>query len=219
GGEVVADVVETAAESRPLHPARWPAARLLLLAAWRPVRTLSRTLDEMSHAWRTPFIELVTETPYLRVGPVVVPGLSACSGCAERRARQHSQRPNEHQALREFYDANPEQGPHGFLPALAEIGAVQLAEFVRQLEHDPARAAGRVWRMNIVRRETTTGTVVGIHGCARCGLRRDEGTRSFERLARVTRHLLQRDAALAEMPASGRRTVSLGTAASCAYSQ
>jgi bacteriocin biosynthesis cyclodehydratase domain-containing protein len=185
------DVCETRAdEGYSVYPAQWPIAQVRLLAAWRPTPGLSRACDEMSHAWRTPFIEAVMETPNLRVGPVVAPGLGACHGCAERRALQHSPRPGEHAALRDFYEANPGQGPRGFLPAFAEIAAVRLAQFVRRVNRDPAAAAGHVWRMNTILRETTSGVVVGIHGCPRCGLKRDESTRSYAALRRELADLL-----------------------------
>lgn len=188
---LVADAVHTAIDARQRHPAGWPIARVHLLAAWRPAIGVSRVFDEMSHAWRTPFIGAVIDTPYLQVGPVVVPGVGPCHGCAERRARQHSPRPAEHTLLREFYDAHPQQGPQGFLPALAEIAAVQLAQLVRQLQHDPASVAGHVWRMHVLRRETTTATVVGVHGCSRCGAGRDEATRGHARLGPVVADLLE----------------------------
>ena len=99
---------------------------------------------------------------------LVVPGFGACHACAERRAVQHSPRPEEHRALREFYDANPQQGPQGFLPVFAEIAAVRLAQFVRQLEGDPAAVAGRVWLLNTIHRYAVSSEVVGVHGCPRC---------------------------------------------------
>ncbi len=187
-------VIETRVEENySAHPASWPTAQVHLLAAWRPVPRLSRACDEMSHAWRTPFIEAVMETPNLRVGPVVVPGAGACHACAERRALQHSPRPDEHRALREYYDANPQQGPQGFLPAFAEIAAVRLAQFLRQLKSDPASVAGQVWRMNTIHRETVSSKVVGVHGCPRCGLKRDEAMRSFAALRREVADLLALD--------------------------
>lgn len=195
-GGLLPDVSETRADlNYPPHPAFWPVARIQLLAAWRPVPRLSRLLDEMSHAWRTPFVEAVIETPNLRVGPVVVPGFGACHACAERRAVQHSPRPEEHRALREFYDTNPQQGPQGFLPVFAEIAAVRLAQFVRQLEGDPAAVAGRVWLLNTIHRYAVSSEVVGVHGCPRCGLKRNEATRSFVALRREVADLLALDAA------------------------
>jgi bacteriocin biosynthesis cyclodehydratase domain-containing protein len=183
--ELLPNVIETRLESpEQTHPMFWPAARVHLLAAWRPVAKLSRLLDEMSHAWRAPFIEAVLETPHLRIGPVVVPGASACHGCFEQRTLQHAPRPDKHQILRDFYDAQPQQGPQGYLSAFAEIAAIRLAQLVRQLERDPDTAAGQVWQMNTINRDTVCGRVVGVHGCPRCGLRRDEATRSFATLGR-----------------------------------
>jgi bacteriocin biosynthesis cyclodehydratase domain-containing protein len=188
---LVAGVYETRVDGGHLtYPALWPTAQVHLLATWRPMPRLSRACDEMSHAWRAPFIEAVLETPNLRVGPVVVPGVGACHACAERRALQHSPRPIEHIALREFYDANPQQGPQGFLPGFPEIAAVRLAQFMRQIRSEPAAVAGRVWRMNTIHRETVSSMVVGVHECPRCGLKRDESTRSFAALHREVTDLL-----------------------------
>lgn len=176
------------------HPMLWPTADVHLLAAWRPVPTLSRLLDEMSHAWRTPFIEAVMETPSLRVGPVVVPGESACYGCFTKRSLQHAQRPTEYQALRDYYDTNAKEGPQGFVPAFADIAAIRLAQMVEQLEREPLSIAGRVWHLNLMQRDTAQATVVGVHGCARCGLGRDEALRSFAALRQELDWLFGADA-------------------------
>ena len=181
--ELLPGVVETRpqADGRTFS-ALWPAARVHLLAAWRPTRQLSRLFDEMSHAWGTPFIEAVMEAPHLRVGPAVVPGLGACHSCYEKRVFQHAPRPAGHAALRDFYDARPERGPRGFLTPFAEIAALRLAQLVSQLERDRVGVAGKIWQLNMISREPSSGTVVGIHGCSRCGLKRPEAARSFAAL-------------------------------------
>jgi bacteriocin biosynthesis cyclodehydratase domain-containing protein len=187
------DVIHTAIDPKRWHPSGWPTARVHVLASWRPSPAVSRVFDDMSHAWRTPFIEAVMDAPYLQVGPVVVPGVSACHGCAERRIRQHSPRSAEHKLLRDFYEANPQQGPEGFLPALADLAAVRVTQLVRALDADPSSVAGHIWRMHALRREATTAVVVGVHGCQRCGLGRDELSRGFVRLAPVVSQLLDVD--------------------------
>jgi bacteriocin biosynthesis cyclodehydratase domain-containing protein len=162
------------------HPMFWPQANVHLLATWRPTTRLSRLLNEMSYAWRTPFIEAVLETPQLRVGPVVVPGASACYDCFAKRMLQHAQRPAEYQALRAFYDANPTQGPQGFLPAVADLAAIRLAQLVQALERDANSVAGQIWHLNTMQRDTAQSTVVGVHGCVHCGLGQDEATRGYQ---------------------------------------
>lgn len=163
-------------------PALWPTANIHILAAWRPVRALSRAFDEMCHRWRTPFIEAVMETPLLRVGPVVVPGSGSCRTCYEKRTLQHASRPAQLEALWGYYDANPGRGPQGYLAPFVEIAALRLAQFVDELKQNSDVAAGSVWELDVVSRITRTGKVVGIHGCPRCGLGRDESTRSFSEM-------------------------------------
>ena len=160
-------------------PAFWPTARIHILAAWRPVRSLSRAFDEMCHVWRTPFIEAVIEAPHLRVGPVVVPGSGACRSCYEKRTLQHAARPAQLEALWDYYDANPGRGPQGYLSPFVQIAALRLAQFVDELDEDAATTAGSVWELDVVSRQTKMGKVVGVHGCERCGLGRDESTRSY----------------------------------------
>lgn len=172
-------IVTALRDDETTFPALWPTASIHILAAWRQVRALSRAFDEMCHAWRTPFIEAVMETPMLRVGPVVVPGSGACRGCYEKRTLQHASRPAQLEALWQYYDANPGRGPQGYLTPFIEIAALRLAQFVDELEQNPAQAAGSVWELDVVSRLTRTGKVVGIHACPRCGLGRNEATRSF----------------------------------------
>lgn len=178
--ELLPGVIETRIElNGQTHPMLWPTAKVHVLASWRPVTKLSRLLDEMCHAWRTPFIEAVQETPMLRVGPVVVPGQGACYGCYETRTLQHVQRALEYKALRDFYNLQPRQGPQGYLPAIADLAAIRIAQFVRELEHDAATVAGQVWQLNTIHRDTMNATIVGVHACPRCGLGQEEQTRSF----------------------------------------
>src|SRR5690349_13762380 len=77
--KVLDNVIETPSGSGGLaSPAYWPAARINLLAAWRPVPQLDRLLEEVSYAWKKPFIPAIIENGSLRIGPVLVPGKSAC---------------------------------------------------------------------------------------------------------------------------------------------
>jgi hypothetical protein len=54
--------------------------------------------------------------------------------------------------------------------------------------------AGQVWLLNTNQRGAVSSEVVGIHGCPRCGLKRDEATRSFLALRREVADLLALDA-------------------------
>ncbi|HZU66451.1 MAG TPA: TOMM precursor leader peptide-binding protein [Ktedonobacteraceae bacterium] len=189
--ELLPDVVETKPDpGNKTSPALWPVARVNILAAWRPVPQLNRLCEGISYAWKKHFIPVVLEDRSLRVGPVVVPGMGACYRCYEKRLLQHSPRQAIHSALRSHYEAHPQSGPAGYLAPFAEIAAIRLAQFIARLDADPASEAGRLWQMDIITRQTLTARVVGVHGCPRCGLHRDEATRSYMPLQQELAQLL-----------------------------
>ncbi len=188
--ELLPDAIETRSDANQrTSPAQWPLARVHILAAWRPTQRWSRLFDEVCHFWKAPFIAAVMEPPCLRIGPVVVPGGGACHGCYEKRDLQHAPRPIEKQALYDFYDAHPQCGPQGYLAPMAEIAAVRLAQFIGELDSDPAAVAGKVWQLDAISLQMSSGVVVGVHNCPRCGLRRDEATRSYEAIRRDLYHI------------------------------
>lgn len=187
--ELLPDVVETT-HSGHTSTAQWPIARLNILAAWRPVPTLSRLVEGASYAWRIPSLTVVLEDPMMRVGPVVVPGIGACSTCYEKRILQHTPRQAVYAALFNHYTAHPESGPQGYLTAFAEIAATRLVQQIHHLERDPATEAGRLWQMDMMTRNTVTAQIIGAHGCPRCGLQRDEATRSYKDMQRELSSLL-----------------------------
>src|SRR6185436_18562784 len=52
---------------------------------------VTEVVDRAAFAWRRPWFPVLLDEPYLRCGPVAVPGRSACHGCFSRRRRQHAQ--------------------------------------------------------------------------------------------------------------------------------
>lgn len=178
--ELLPDVIQTGVDARnQSFPATWPVARVNVLVSWRPVPALHHLLDGISYAWKRPSITAVLEAPLLRIGPVVIPGTGPCYGCYERRFSQHSARQSVYREQNAYYDQHPESGPRGYLPALARIAAVRLAQTIAQVDREPASVAGVVWHMNTLNRYTFATQVVGVHACPRCGLKRDETTRSY----------------------------------------
>ena len=166
--------------------AYWPAADAYVIAAWRPVPALCRLIDELAHSWKRPFVPVVADGSLLRVGPVVVPQKGPCHGCYEKRRLQHSRTADWDKAVTRHYDSSPEHGPKGFLAPVASIAAIQTARTLRDLE----QAAGSVWTLDVVTRAVSLTSVVGVHGCPRCGLRRDESNRSFQTLQSEVLQLL-----------------------------
>jgi bacteriocin biosynthesis cyclodehydratase domain-containing protein len=180
--EIVAAHVTPAGKRNETTPALWPLARINVLVSWRPVPRLYQLCDAVSYAWKRPWFPVVLEDQMLRIGPVVVPGQGACHGCYEKRVLQHSARQALYRALNEHYEAHPESGPQGFLPAIAEIAALRAAQLIEQLESEPASEAGWLWQMDILTRRTLRSQVIGVHDCPRCGLQRDLSTRSYAAL-------------------------------------
>lgn len=189
---LMTDVIVTACDTaEATGPSYWPPARLHAIAAWRPVPRLARILNQTSYAWKTPFIPAVLEASHLVVGPVVVPGLGACHACYERRRLQHDPRPEARSALLNQYEQDPDSGAQGHLAVFADIAAVRMAQSIRQVETEPAQAAGRVWRFDVLTRQVAASVVTGVHGCVHCGLRREEATRSYAGLHEELSWLLQ----------------------------
>lgn len=180
----------TSAPGLRIWTAELPVADLYVLAAWRPIPTLAAILDDVAHAWRVPWLPIVAEHPLVRIGPTVVPGAGPCYGCFRGRLRQHSLSPEVDRVLDSVYQYRPEPGPSGYLPSTATLVAMAAADALEACVRAPDREAGRVRQYDIVAQRATTGRAVGVHGCARCGLQRDERTRSSEPLLSEVRRLL-----------------------------
>ncbi|MFI1994121.1 TOMM precursor leader peptide-binding protein [Actinoplanes sp. NPDC020271] len=155
---------------------------LNLLAAWRRTPQREREFDEESFRTGQPWLPVILDHPQLEVGPAIVPGHGACHGCYRRRIAQHDNARVIRAATGEYYDAHPEAGPDGFLPSTALLAAALAAEAVERLRTDPGAEAGRVRQIEVPTQQIRAGRTVGAHGCPRCGLGRDETTRSYERL-------------------------------------
>lgn len=157
-------------------------ARLDVLVAWRRVPAMERQFDEESFRSRRPWLPVVLDHPTLEIGPLVVPGEGACHGCYRRRIAQHDAARTVRAAVDRHYDADPQAGPAGYLPATALFAAATVAEVVDRFRDAPRDEAGRVRQIDVPTQQLRSGRVVGVHGCPRCGSGRDEATRSYERL-------------------------------------
>jgi bacteriocin biosynthesis cyclodehydratase domain-containing protein len=158
-------------------PETWSRSRVNVIVSGRPIPHLCELLDRFSFEHRQPFIPVVVDSGFLRVGPIVISGES-CWSCWARRLRQHSDWPLEHSALTQHYSTHLDDGPRGYLEPFALIAAAQIAKNVRALDRS-AGLPGYVWQIDIIRRNITTSRVVGIHDCVRCGLHREASTRNY----------------------------------------
>ncbi|BCY08344.1 TOMM precursor leader peptide-binding protein [Actinoplanes sp. L3-i22] len=153
-----------------------------VLASWRRTPRLEREFDDESFRTGQPWLPVILDHPQLEIGPAVVPGLGACHDCYRRRLAQHDNARVIRAAIGDHYDAHPESGPDGYLPSTALLAAAVVADVVDRLRTDAAAEAGRVRQIEVPTQQVRTGRAVGVHGCPRCGLGRDETTRSYERL-------------------------------------
>ncbi|GLW30280.1 TOMM precursor leader peptide-binding protein [Actinoplanes regularis] len=185
-----ADATSTLARPRVPDLSRPPAPRLNLLVTWRRMPELEREFDEESFRSGRPWLPVVLDHPMLEIGPAVVPGAGACHGCYRLRIAQHDNARVIRAAIDDYYEAHPEAGPDGFLPSTALLAAATAAEVVGRLRADPAEEAGRVRQIEVPVQQLRTGRVVGVHGCPRCGLGRDETTRSYARLPEMLQGVL-----------------------------
>jgi bacteriocin biosynthesis cyclodehydratase domain-containing protein len=154
------------------------AADIWLVAAWKPVSKICETVDNFIHKHDRPFISVVLDSSALIIGPIVVPRKGGCWSCWQARVAQHSTSRRDRSSVLHFYEANPQAGPKGYLAPFAMMGAAQV---VRAL-HSPTQLegmAGYIWRIDLFTREVTTSRLVGVDGCARCGLKREVESRTY----------------------------------------
>lgn len=159
----------------------FPIPRANVIVASRPVPQLCKLLDEFSHQHERSFISLVLDSNALVLGPVVIPGRGSCWTCWSRRSMQHTQWPGVQKALMAHYSSLSKDGPRGYLEPLALLAAARISETLDDVDSGVV-SPGSVWRVDILTREVTTSTAVGVHGCPRCGLQRPEETRSIAAL-------------------------------------
>jgi hypothetical protein len=156
-------------------------ARVNVVIAWRPVPDLCDYLDLISRQNRQFFVPLVMESAVLRLGPVITPEEGGCWPCWTKRAGQHTTSIDDHAAVMNYYSMHPFSGPRGYLEPYAMLAAVKIKQTVDSL---PSVPAGYIWQLDTITRHILTGVMLGLHNCPRCGLHRDESTRSTSELER-----------------------------------
>jgi len=174
--------VEIAGQAGTVVRPRVPEPRLNVLVAWRRVPRTEREFDEDAFRTGQPWLPVTLDHPVLEIGPVVVPGTGPCHHCYRGRTAQHDAGREFRAVVDAHYDENPSDGPAGYLPSTALFAAAAIAGVAGRLRTAPEREAGTVRQLDVPSQALWSGHVVGVHGCARCGLGRDETTRSYDRL-------------------------------------
>jgi bacteriocin biosynthesis cyclodehydratase domain-containing protein len=186
------DIVETVAADEALLADAWPDARIRLVAAWRPVPHLCELLDERCYGEQRPFVPVIMDSTVLQLGPIIVPRGGSCWSCWVRRCRQHSSWSQAQAALLEHYASNPNSGPQGYLEPFALLAAARIVENIDALDSSTA-IPGYIWQIDVLTRRETTGTMVGVHDCRRCGLQRLAATRGFVAMEQELSYLWKRN--------------------------
>jgi bacteriocin biosynthesis cyclodehydratase domain-containing protein len=174
--------VEIAGTAAAVVRPRVPEPHLNLLIAWRRVRRMEPEFDEEAFRTGQPWLPVILDHPMLEIGPVVVPGVGPCHGCYRGRMAQHDPAGAFRAIVDAHYDEDPSAGPDGYLPSTALFAAATVADVVDRLRTAPEKEAGRIRQLDVPTQTLWSGRVVGVHGCPRCGLGRDETTRSYDRL-------------------------------------
>jgi len=134
-------------------------------------------LDEQAFAAGTAWSAVVLTPTGVRLGPVVVPGKSACYECFLRRSTQHDKYPRRTAAV---WRAAADQPIDGWLPSDLLVGT----GFVEKLLGDADRdwPAGAVVEYQGTTGDLHTHTVIGVHGCAWCRPVRDRAADTWQDL-------------------------------------
>jgi bacteriocin biosynthesis cyclodehydratase domain-containing protein len=139
---------------------------------------LAEVIDADAHASSSPWLAVVLSHPHLDLGPVVAPGHGACYACWQRRRRQHADTPDVDAALERHFLEHPAECLDGYPPPRTGLAAAMTVRLVRRLVANPEPEAGWLRSVNLVTLRTRKGRGVGVHGCDRCGLGRNEAHRS-----------------------------------------
>jgi bacteriocin biosynthesis cyclodehydratase domain-containing protein len=115
---------------------------------------------------KRPFLPVVLKDLVGWIGPLVIPGETACYECARMRQRAHQPDPG----LRQAIEAAAQGGPAGFLPPmssmLADMAAIELIRFFC-LGDLPSRA-GTLIEVSVLAREMTPRPVLKLPRCPVC---------------------------------------------------
>lgn len=129
---------------------------------------LADTLDRRSFLTGIPWFPVVQAFPAIRVGPVVVPGASACYACYLARRWQRDPLAEFSQAVL----ASNAPDPAGFFPHHALLAGALTNQLLSDIDlHGCAASAGCVRAVVLPNGELQTSRAVGVDRCPRCSFR------------------------------------------------
>ena len=184
-GAAVADELATAPGFSVAQETALPEAAGYLVVAARENTDLLLARDRLAFSLRRPWAPLILTASGVRLGPVVVPGESACYQCFLRRWSQHDPQGEHTAAMLRDDRAIPAHSVAGHLPSDVLIGsglARALAEAVADGFSGRLRP-GDVVRFSVANGVVRRDRVIAVHACGRCGPRRDRAADTWQGLA------------------------------------
>ncbi|AEW99931.1 TOMM precursor leader peptide-binding protein [Streptantibioticus cattleyicolor] len=161
-------------------PATWPQAGCHVVACAREDVSFFRDVDTFCFLWSLTWAPLVLTPRGVRLGPVVVPGRSACYHCFLRRQRQHDWDVGDTQAWWDSVTRDPSNCVAGWLPS----DVLMARGLTRVLAaRGPGAFAGTVVTYDGVTGDVSGDPVTGVHACPRCRRRPDRRADTWTALA------------------------------------
>jgi bacteriocin biosynthesis cyclodehydratase domain-containing protein len=140
-------------------------ADIVLLLADHPPYVIERWVNAACVSTSTPYIACGQGTPILKVGPMVVPGRTACFACEETQMRASAPLYDDVVALRQQTSAFAMT----LGPASGIIGTLLSMEVMHALLGRPAATEGRALLLDIQTLRTWWEPIERDPGCPVCG--------------------------------------------------
>ncbi|MEK7867046.1 MAG: TOMM precursor leader peptide-binding protein [Planctomycetota bacterium] len=116
---------------------------------------------------RRPWLLVSLQGSWARVGPLFVPGETACWGCYRARLASHRAHPDAERAWAALDRSLGPSGPDRHAAAVAALAAAEVERFTRR--HAPPLLAGRVFVVDLETLEGGSESVWAVPGCPDCG--------------------------------------------------
>jgi molybdopterin/thiamine biosynthesis adenylyltransferase len=137
---------------------------VVLLADWPPYE-LERWVNEACFATSTPYISCGQGTPIVKIGPMYVPGRTACFACEETQMRAEAPMYDDVVALRQRTSASAMT----LGPSAGAVGTLLSLEVMHLLLGQPAATEGRAMLLDIQTFRTWWEPIVRDASCPVCG--------------------------------------------------
>ncbi|GEM_PF-5325459 len=126
-----------------------------------------RDWNRVRIAARRPWLLVSLQGAWARVGPLFVPGETACWSCYRARLASHRAHPEAERAWSVLDRPLGASGPGRHAAAVVALAAGEIARFTRR--HAPPLVAGRVFVVDLETLEGGSEAVWAVPGCPDCG--------------------------------------------------